>query len=199
MTLLDRFIPSPRLCEIDHVEVNCPIDRAWTAVRHVDMARSPVVRGLFAVRTLPQRLRGRTSTAESLRIDDITANADGFRILDERPGESVTVGAIGKVWQPNIPFVQVPAERFAAFDEPGWVKVAWELRCMAVSDATTQIAVEVRVSATDDGSWRRFKRYFLLIGPFSRFIRRHMLGMLARQLGRVSGRTSDIAGSHWRY
>jgi hypothetical protein len=193
MTALDRFIPSPRLCEIDQVEVNCSIDRAWTAVRHVDMARSPIVRGLFALRTLPQRLRGRTAAAESLRIDDITANADGFRILDERPGESVTVAAIGKVWQLNIPFVQVPPDRFAAFDEPGWVKVAWQLRCEALATALTRIAVEVRVSATDEASWRRFKRYFRFIGPFSRFIRRHVLAMLAQELGRPA--TSQGAGS----
>jgi hypothetical protein len=192
MTSLDRFIPSPRLREIDQVEVNCRIDRAWIAVRHVDMARSAIVRGLFALRTLPERLRGRTGAAQSLRIDDITANADGFRILDERPGESITVGAIGKVWQLNIPFLQIPPDRFADFDEPGWVKVAWELRCKAIGDAVTRIAVEVRVSATDDGSWRRFERYFLLIGPFSRFIRRHTLGTIARGLTFLD-RTSDTA------
>ncbi len=190
MTALARAIAVPRLHQLDHIDVGVPQARAWEAVRHLDFSSAPLVRALFALRTIPGRLSGGRVEPLRMSIDDVTSAAHGFRILDERPGSSITVGAIGKVWQPDIEFTDFEdAGRFAAFDEAGWVKVAWELRCEPRGATVTRVEIDLRVSATDEDSWRRFKRYFRLIGPFSHFIRRHMLARLARQLGRpaVSG------------
>ncbi|MBV8280937.1 MAG: hypothetical protein JO347_02595, partial [Candidatus Eremiobacteraeota bacterium] len=65
----------------------------------------------------------------------------------------------------------------------GWVKVAWELRCEPRGEAASRILVDLRVTATDDDSWRRFRQYFALVGPFSHFIRRHLLDIARRELG----------------
>jgi hypothetical protein len=182
---LDAFIASPRLHQVDYVDVGASQTFAWGTVRHLDMARWPLVRGLFSVRTLPERLRGHDVEKTTMRLDDIGAGGKGFRILDERPGESITLGAIGKVWQPNIEYADVPPDRFAAFAEPGWAKVAWELRCEPHGVGVTRVVVDLRVTTTDETSWQRFRRYFALIGPFSHLIRRYVLGMLARELGNV--------------
>jgi hypothetical protein len=183
MAALDLLIPTPLLRQIDDVDVGVSQQKAWQTVRHIDLARSPLVRALFALRTMPERIHGETAETPSLRIEDITAKGNGFRILDEQPGKAITVGAIGKVWQPNIEYADVQPDRFAAFAEPGWVKVAWELRCEPRGKTVTRVVVELRVNATDDESWGRFKRYFQWIGPFSHLIRRHMLGLLVRELG----------------
>ncbi|HXU80668.1 MAG TPA: hypothetical protein VN914_04685 [Polyangia bacterium] len=45
----------------------------------------------------------------------------------------------------------------------------------------------MRVDATDDASWKRFRRYFRFIGPASRFIRRSALHSFARELGTPEG------------
>jgi hypothetical protein len=175
MSLLSRFIPEPRLREVDHVDVGAPAERAYAAARHVDLGASPIARALFALRT--------RDAHPSLRIDDLTAAGPGFRILGDEPGVGFAVGAIGKVWRGDIPFIDVPPERYAAFDEPGYVKVAWEIRCEALPGDTTRIVVEVRATATDEATFRLFRRYFRLIGPFSRLIRRDALRRLRRDLG----------------
>jgi hypothetical protein len=91
------------------------------------------------------------------------------------------------VWQPQISFIEVTADNYASFNEPCWIKVAWELRCETRGSGVTRIIIEVRVAATDVGSWNRFVNYFRLIGPFSHFIRRHVLSLIARDLGRPAG------------
>ena len=95
---------------------------------------------------------------------------------------------------------------FASFGQPGFVKVAWALR-VRPSDAsdTCQIEIEVRVHATDVPSWRKFRCYFWVIGPFSRYIRRSLLKALARDtvqpsdaghLADASRRSLAEAGPH---
>ena len=74
-------------------------------------------------------------------------------------------------------------EAFAAFNAPGQVKVAWAIRVTPGDGGGSTVAVEVRVGATDPGSWRRFHRYFRLIGPGSRLIRRTLLARIERELG----------------
>jgi len=184
MNALDGLIPEPQRLELDHVDVAASPDEAWRAVRHGDLARSPLVRALFAIRTIPARFRGDEVQPTAMRIDDIVApDKPGFRLLAESEHE-VAVGAIGKVWELDIPFVDAPsAEEFLRFEEPGYAKVAWALRVLPQGDSGSRIEIEVRVSATDDESWRKFRRYFRLIGPASRWIRHHLLHSFASELG----------------
>jgi len=192
-SLLDNLIPAPGLLEEDHVDLAAAPAEVWQRVRHGELATSPVVRALFALRTLPDRVRGRGEGegAGSLRLDQMisTPEQPGFGILAEDAGREVCVGAIGKVWEPNIPFVHVgDAAAFASFDRPGYVKVAWALRVAPRGNADARCTVEVRVAATDEESWHRFQRYFRLIGPGSRFIRKSLLQALASEVGSPGAR-----------
>ena len=75
---------------------------------------------------------------------------------------------------------------FLAFSSSHYVKVAWSIRVLPLDPASARLEVEVRVTATDDVAWRKFTRYFRVIGPASRFIRRSLLRALAREFGRRS-------------
>ncbi len=154
-------------------------------MRHGDLAQSPLVRALFAVRTLPSRLAGKRAAGASLRIADFASSPEhpGFQVLIDAPPHEVAVGAIGKVWRLEIPFVHLTsAEAFAAFADAGFVKVAWAIRLSSLGEGATRLAFELRVDATDDESWRKFRRYFHVIGPGSRFIRRSLLRNLASRV-----------------
>lgn len=194
MTQLARLIPEPRLHEIESVELRAPPEDAWEAVRHGDLARSRIVRALFAVRTLPSRLTGHLPEDVALRLDDFAAMQEpGFRVLGEETGREVVVGAIGKVWKLDIPFADVrDPETFAAFREPGWIRVAWALQVRPRDGRGTRVTLELRVDATDDASWRRFRRYFRIVGPGSRFIRRSLMAALARDLGTPGDGWRDV-------
>ena len=197
-TALDRVLPGARLTEVQSVELALPIDEAWEATRHLDLSRSRLVAALFTARTLPARLLRRgeePSAAVTLGIDDLGSTPDepGFQILVDEPPSEVVVGAIGQVWQLDIPFVHVAdADAFAAYDEPDQVKVAWALQVDALDAESARVSVEVRVDATTDEAWDRFRRYFRRIGPGSRIVRRTMLRRLARDHGTPAARALTL-------
>jgi hypothetical protein len=194
MTELDRIVPTPRMVEIDRTDLGAAASRVWEALRRGDLARSPLVRALFAIRTLPSRLKGDKTEPGTIRIDDLVSTPErpGFQMLAENPPHEFAVGAIGKVWQADIPFVHVAnAEAFAAFDDPGFVKVAWAVRVTSRSEREAHVEIEVRVDATDDASWEKFRRYFRVIGPASRFIRHSVLKAFARELGAPEARDDE--------
>ena len=196
MSVLDSLVPAPRLLENDEIELELPLTEAWRVVRHADLARSGIVRALFAIREIPGRLKGHREGAPTLGLDELvsTPSRPGFQALLEDPPRAVAVGAIGKVWMPDIPFVHVDdAAAFLGFDEPGYVKVAWALKLWARDAHHTMLAVEVRVDTTDEESYRKFRRYFRIIGPASRFIRHSLLTGLARDYGRPESREDERA------
>ena len=185
MSVLDVLIPKPALAEIDRAEVAVDAQRAWKAVRDLDLAQSTLVRTLFALRTIPDRLKGSDAQLR-LRLDDLVSTPDtpGFQILAEDAPHELAAGAIGKVWRPVIPFVHVPdAAAFSAFSQAGYIKVAWALRVVPEGDQGSRVEFELRVVATDEEAWNKFTRYFRLIGPGSHFIRRVLLAQLERELG----------------
>lgn len=194
MDLLDALLPTPRLLETTEIEVGANADRAWTLLRHGDLARSKLIKALFWVRTLPSTVRGEESEKLRLRVDDLQSSPErpGFQVLLEDPPSSFAVGAIGKVWRAEIPFVHVASgNEFAAFDRPDYVKVAWAIRVVPLGEGVSRIELEVRVDATDDEAWKKFRRYFRVIGPASRFIRQSLLADLRKELGTPEARESE--------
>jgi hypothetical protein len=184
-TALARLMPCAGLVEVRGIDVAAEPARAWERARHGDLADSAAIRALFALRSLPRRRDG-AREAPSIRIDDLgpSPGAPGFGVLIDDPPREVVVGAIGQVWRPDIPFVYVEdAEAFARFACPGFVRVAWAVQVAPRASGGSRVEVELRVDATDPASWRRFRAYFALIGPWSRLIRRLLLDGLERELG----------------
>ncbi len=195
MTALDLLMPAPRLVELDGVDLALPAAKVWELARHTDLAAySPLIRALFAIRTAPGRLVGEHPEPLRLRLDDLTSSEarPGFQILVDHPPHEVALGAIGKVWEVDIPFVHVEsADAYAAFARPDFAKVAWALRVIPLGEAESRLEVEVRVETTDEASWPKFRRYFRLIGPGSHFIRRSVLGAMARAHGTPEAKENE--------
>jgi hypothetical protein len=184
MTALDDLIPAPHLAELDQVDVAAGAGVIWPRVRHGALAQAWPIRALFFVRSV--LMPGAEGTSPTIRMDDLRSSRErpGFQILADQAPQEFAVGAIGKVWKLQIPFVHVENVRdYAAFRDPGFVKVAWALRVVPLGADACRVSVEVRVMATDEPSWRKFRRYFLLIGPFSRYIRRSLLRTIALEAG----------------
>jgi hypothetical protein len=181
MTALHRLIPNPELLEIDRVDIAAPAAHVWHLVREGNLASSTATRVLFRLRVLASR--DAHPSQLTVRIGAMRSSPEhpGFQILADDPPNEVAVGAIGKVWKLDIPFVHVADDlAYSRFDEPGFIKVAWAIRVVPRGPESSHVELEVRVAATDVASWRKFKRYFRVIGPFSRYIRRSMLRALAR-------------------
>ena len=179
--MLDSYIAEPRLVEVDHADVPVPPARAYEAVRGLDLGSSPLVRALFALRTLPRRLAGDTGE-HTFTVDAITAPGTGWLLLHDEPGLAFAVGAVGKFWEPQVPLAEVTREAFPAYAESGLAKLAWAVEFVPRGDDGTRIVLSLRVTAPDDETWSTFRRYFAVVGPFSHFIRRHVLSMARRVL-----------------
>ena len=186
MNALERLIPTPRLLEINRADLAADAATVFERVRHSDLGgSSALIRALFRARELPRRMRGSTEPAV-LGVDALrsTPERPGFTLLADDPPREFAVGAIGQVWQLAIPFVHVAdAEAFAAFAEPGQIKVAWAMRAIPIGEHASTLEFELRVDATDDEAWRKFRRYFSVIGIGSHLIRHTLLAGLSRELG----------------
>ena len=115
------------------------------------------------------------------RVEDMTRY--GWDLLGENPSE-IVLGQIGRPWKAAGAAAgpeAAPAE-FAAYDKPGYAKVALSLRADPRGATSSILTMETRVALTDAASLRRFRRYWMVIGPFSGLIRRVALRLLDTDL-----------------
>jgi hypothetical protein len=113
----------------------------------------------------------------------------GWITLGETQGVELVLGQVSRPWKGVAVSAQLPTtpEQFASFDEPGFAKIATSLRVHRYGSDSSILTMETRVAITDDKSRRRFRRYWLVIGPFSSLIRRMALRQLATELRRSTG------------
>ncbi len=130
------------------------------------------------------RSAGRLRMAAHHRVlEDMTGA--GFAAL-ARSGDELVVAALGRPWAPRgaqaprLALQADPAGFFAGFTAPGWAKIAVNFRVSA-----GELTTETRVLLTDQRSRRAFRRYWLLIRPFSGLIRRQWLVAIVRRAGQA--------------
>jgi hypothetical protein len=146
------------------IRVAASPERALAAAREAALEDVPLVRLLF-------RLRGLRAAPHGPIWDALLS--EGFQSFRED-----TLVLIGKPWSVRGGLRQV--DDFVGFAEPGWAKMAVDLR--AVPDGGgARIETETRVFLTDRGSRRRFAAYWLVIRPFSGFVRRSWLRAAKRR------------------
>lgn len=179
--LLDWCMPHYEVRTRHRMRVAAPASATLAAARQIDLLHSPVALALIRARELilgarPDRRprpRGLLAEAQSL----------GWGVLAERPDREIVMGAVTQPWKANVVFRTLPAEAFRAFDEPGWVKIAWTLRAEPTGPSSSVFSTETRVVTTDAGARARFRRYWALFSPGMLLIRWAALRALGR-LGR---------------
>lgn len=87
----------------------------------------------------------------------------GFFLLHEEPDRELVLGRVGQFWRAGAASSMpvVGRAQFLAFDEPGYAKAAFSLQVMDL-DRGSMVAVESRVTATDEHTHREFNRYWLV-------------------------------------
>jgi hypothetical protein len=182
---LDRFMPEFDVRERHEVRVRAPAEVTLAAARELDLHRAPLVRVIFRARQL--FMGGRTAEAAPARpfLDEVLAL--GWRVLAEEPGRELVVGAVTRPWQADVVFRGLPAEEFAAFEEPGYVRIAWTLGVTPLGPDASLFHTETRAVATDPTSRSRFRRYWTLAAPGILLIRREMLRLVKREAERRAG------------
>lgn len=181
--ILDAFMPSWEVSERHAIEVAAPAAVTFAAARAMDVNRAPLVRAIFALRSLPARLRGRHVQWPARSLVDETL-AIGWRILAEVPDRALVMGAYTQPWKAEVEFRGLPADRFVAFDDPGFAKIVWTLEAEPLTPERSRFVTRTRVQTTDVSSRRRFRRYWALLSPGILLIRRASLGLVKRDAER---------------
>lgn len=178
LSLIDSFMPDYDVVERHEIRVAALVDDAYAAVVDLDLARSPVIAGLLAVRALPHLLSRRPSVSRRIDLDAIEHS--GFVRLAAAPPHEIVLGVVGRFWHPTNNVGHVTADEFVAFDEPDFAKGVWNFSVVPDGDGHSIVRTETRVLCTDDDARRKFLRYWRLVGPFSGLIRTLLLRTIRR-------------------
>ena len=86
-----------------------------------------------------------------------------------RTPTEVVLGAAGRPWTARGGIGPFAAAR------PGEVRVAVDVRAVALGGGRSRLSTETRIAAVDEPARRAFGRYWRVVGPFSGVIRKRWL------------------------
>jgi hypothetical protein len=159
---IDELMPRADFSERHSIAVRATPERAYDAIGSADLAGSPIVRLLLALRGMKTRKRRRL------------ANFDhGFTLLANDPPRELVLGVEGPFWNPRCRLREINAESFTRPVPEGVARAAWNFT-VAPENGGSRVTTETRILCADDAR-AKFRLYWLVIRPFSGLIRRMML------------------------
>jgi hypothetical protein len=172
--LAENFLPVYDVSDAVAAVVEADRETAWQALLDVDLLKlgreAPLVGMLGALRMLPEVvghiLHGERpeKPPESMRLRDLPSipmYEGGWILLDERPGEEIALGLVGKFWRPVIEFARISsAAEFREFKEPGFAKTVYDLAARELDSNRTLLSGLMRTATTDEQARRWFRRYW---------------------------------------
>ena len=167
-----------------------PPDVVVTTARGLGFLSSRLVRGIFKAREL---MLGGESDGQRLPTALVPyMQSIGWVVLAESAGREIIMGAVTRPWDNAPIFRSLSPGEFSAFREPGYVKIAWNLRAEPIGDGASIFHTETRAATTDLETRKRFRHYWSYVAPGVELFRRAMLQPLkeaAEQRARQSAVT----------
>lgn len=163
MRSLDDFLSVYGFSERHSLEIDAEPERIDKALRSVSVDEIPAIRVLFLARGL-----GRTSRDTSRPF--LALAQIGAVTLAEVAGEGVVLGLTGQFWRlrggldlgrPGT------ADEFLAYDRPAVCKAVIDFRIAEIGPGRCRLTTETRVHVEDPTARRAFRRYWLVVRPFS--------------------------------
>lgn len=179
--LIESFVPKPDAAEIHKIEIAASPETVYRALWTADLGSSSVIKGLMALRALPEMVLHpgrRRRPPQKVTLHALLAA--GFGRLAEEPGREIVLGVAGRFWRPMgnvLPFNQ---EHFYGPVPPGLARAVWNFLVQEVSPERTLLSTETRVVCGDTVSRWKFRAYWVVIRPFSGLIRLIMLKAVRR-------------------
>jgi hypothetical protein len=175
-------MPEYDVVDRHHIRVEAPAETTLPAAAEMNLFEQPIVHAIFKARELilgakpdeKPRPKGLLAELKSL----------GWSVLAEIPEREIVLGTVTQPWTADVVFRTVPAGEFAAFNEPGYVKIVTTLRADAISATESIFRTETRAAATDAVAREKFRMYWSLVAPGIVLIRQLSLKPLKREAER---------------
>ena len=189
--LLDKYIPRYDFTEVHTIRIKATPEAAYRAVEETTWAEvNGIVRLLFFIRELPEKLVGRTGRSLKTGIPIMEQlEQNGFTVIEKQPPREdvfglIVPGKIGRVWNKKsgtVPPVTDAAE-FLAFKDPDYLLVIANLLIKETDTPGVVIAyTESRTMGLSPQAVKDFAPYWRIIRPGSGLIRRLWLRGIKRR------------------
>ncbi|WP_167043393.1 hypothetical protein [Salinibacterium sp. ZJ454] len=162
--VLDKVIPHPEVDEWHQIAIDAPAAIAFSVARDIDMWQSPPIRAILWLRAIPAMLGGEPFRMPKVRGLVAETEGLGWQMLDWDPGHRLVLGAYTQPWRRTVKFGSLPLDQFAAFNEPGYAKIAVTIQAEPTGPDSCLLVTRTRVGTTDAEARRRFRLYW---GPIS--------------------------------
>jgi hypothetical protein len=188
-SILDQVMPTFDAVRVERRVIDAPPVAVYRAMRNADFLDAVrqhfAVKVLFGIRAAAEwavcKLLNRTriagQPAAALRLADMPGSGDWILLGERRPDE-IAFGAIGRFWSGETFWIRSEAPTFAAFERPGFGKVACHLALHPLRGDRSELVYEVRTRATDEASRRAFQRYWRVTSPFIGVVMRSLLKVI---------------------
>jgi hypothetical protein len=174
--MLDEFMSTFEVRDRHEVRVAAPADVTYAAACEMNLDNSGVVRAIFRGRELLMRAEaGKRDKPQSFLREVLSL---GWGVLAEAQGREIVIGAVTRPWEANVRFRSIPPADFAAFEDPRYVKIVWNISVEPLGPSASLFRTETRVATTDAYARKRFRRYWALFSPGIRLIRRETIGIV---------------------
>jgi hypothetical protein len=188
-SFLDDLMPIYEVFEHHSVRVSASAGIAFSVASSMDLSDSSVVRAIFKAREMI--LSG--TAQDRLPPGPLLAQVKGlgWKMLAEVQDREIVFGAVTRPWEADVVFRGLPADEFAAFQEPGYVKIAWTLRAEALAPNESILHTETRAVTTDALSRAKFRRYWSAFSPGIILIRNVLLRLARNEAERRTRRSAE--------
>ena len=173
--LLEGFAPTPDASEIHRIKIAAPPQVVYRVLWTADLGRSPLVKMLLALRSLPTLFstRAKGSSGQELTLQAFIDA--GFGRLAEEPEREIVLGVSGRFWRPTGNLEPFAREAFSRPVPRGMAQAVWNFSVLPAGDRGSILTTETRVTCGDTASRFKFRLYWLVIKPLSGLIRVIML------------------------
>ncbi len=174
MTKLAEALPGVSFSEAHSLDIEASAEVVWAALTSLEWNDLRVTAPLMLLRGMR-----RTPAAGRQRVLE---HGPATLMCLESPKYAATA-AIGRPWKliPEFGPKTTELHDIAGFREPGWLKYGMDFTLEELPTGHTRITTTTLCEPTDELARRQFRRYWLLIRPFSGLIRRDMLRAIARR------------------
>lgn len=179
---LDRFMPVYEVTEHHETRVAAPADVTFAAAAAMNLEQSPVISIIFRAREVLLRVPPGSQVPPEPLLTQMRHL--GWGELTEEPGRLIVMGAVTKPWEKHVIFRALPPGEFAAFSEPGYVKILWTLEAQPVTPETSVFRTVTRAQTTSADAREKFRRYWAFFSPGIWLIRYEALRAVRAQAER---------------